>query len=232
MRITIIDDEAEERNKLHQYIERFGREQGQTFEISEYTSGSELLAQYRPVHDILIFDIDMPGISGMEAARAVRKIDEKAAILFVTNIAQYAINGYEVDAVDYIIKPIGYYDFSMRLKKALRWVQRAPERQIVVETVSGVMKLRVSDIYFLESQGHYVTYHTKNGDFRVRGKLKDHEDELKSDHFRRTHKSFVINLMYLDNVLNTDVVVAGQQVPLGRAHRDAVISDFMRYIRG
>lgn len=108
MRITIIDDEAAERNKLHQYIERFGREQGQAFEIAEYTSGSELLAQYRPVHDILIFDIDMPGISGMEAARAVRKVDEKAAILFVTNIAQYAINGYEVDAVDYIIKPIGY----------------------------------------------------------------------------------------------------------------------------
>ena len=141
MLIGIIDDEAQERQRLRGYLEQFGGECSRSFQIREFPSGDHLLADYRPLYDILIFDIDMPGLSGMETARRVRATDPDVVILFVTNIAQYAINGYEVEAVDYIIKPIGYYDFTMKFRRALAKAEKRGGNSIMLDTVEGQKKV-------------------------------------------------------------------------------------------
>lgn len=232
MQVAIVDDDTKMRQQLSEYVRRYAEESGNPMKVECFPSGVELLRGYRQKHDIIILDVDMPGLNGMDTARQLRQVDLQTVILFVTNIAQYAINGYEVDAVDYMIKPVGYYDFSLRFQKAVRRGKMDMGRQLALETAEGITRIAVADILYLESQGHYVIFHTRDREYRVRSNLKNHEEELRNLNFRRTHKSFLINLRHLENVLSNEVVVSGEKVPLGRAHRDAVISDFMQYIRG
>ena len=185
MRIAVVDDEQTMREQLAEYIRRFSGETDHSFEISLFSSADALLQDYRPEYDIIIFDIDMPGTNGLDAARKIRETDGRVTILFVTNMVQYAINGYEVDAVDYVIKPIGYYDFSMKLQKALRRRNRQQDEQLVIDSTEGLLRLPVADILYVEVMGHYLVYHTQERAVRARGSLKDSETLLLRHHFCR-----------------------------------------------
>ncbi len=230
MRIAIVDDEESMREQLQAYIERYAKENAIAAETVLFSSGNALLQDYQPVFDILIFDIDMPGMNGLDTARTIRKTDENTAILFITNIAQYAINGYEVDAVDYIIKPIGYYDFAMKFKKAVKAARRSKSQGLVIETVQGPVSLTCSDILYVEVIAHYLIYHTQNMDYRVRASMKEHENLLKGYDFARCHKSYLINLRHLSSIRTSDVLVEQLSIPLGRAYKTSLMSEYMQYL--
>ena len=232
MRVAIVDDESAEREKLRGYLQCYGTEKHIKMEIDGYENGDRLISEYRTVSDVVIFDIDMPGINGMDAARYIRKRDANVVILFVTNVAQYAINGYEVDAVDYIIKPIGYYDFLMKFQKAVRRLSQRQDHVVVAETLDGIQKMKVSDIRYVEVLAHYLIYHTACGNFKMRGSMKEHETELCAYNFTRVHKSYLVNLACIENIHGSTVTVAGEELPLGRVYRDRVVNEYFRYIRG
>lgn len=230
MRIAIVDDEQTMREQLAEYIERFAGERKLPLEVCSLPSGDALLNGTDRSFDIIIFDIDMPGTSGLDSARRIRETDEKVVILFVTNIAQYAINGYEVDAVDYVIKPVGYYDFAMKFQKAVRRAERNRGTQLVIDTVNGPAVLNTDDVLYVEVMGHYVIYHTAGGEFRVRASMKEHEDALRAYHFARCHKSYLINLKQLKAVNGSEVVAGEYSVPLGRAYKDSLLNEYMKYL--
>ena len=232
MQIAVVDDEQEMRAQLGTYIGRFSEETKQTFTVSQFPSADALLREYRSKFDIIIFDIDMPGTNGMDAARRIRETDSRVTILFVTNMAQYAINGYEVEAVDYIIKPIGYYDFSMKFQKALRRVSVRQDEHIVVESPEGPVRLSVGELQYVEIMGHYLVYHTAKQSVRVRGSMKDSEELLGRQRFCRCHKSYLVNLKHIVNLRPGEVLVGEKSIPLGRAYKDALMAEYMRYLRG
>ena len=93
MKVAIVDDELEMRQIMTDYVKRFGEEAGIELEAVSFESGGQFLECYKMVYDIIIFDIDMPGINGIDTARKLRETDTNVTIIFVTNIAQYAING-------------------------------------------------------------------------------------------------------------------------------------------
>ena len=232
MHIAVVDDDQEMRALLADYIMRFSEEQKKAFELSEYASADALLKDYRAVYDIIIFDIDMPGTNGMDAARKVRETDSRVTILFVTNMAQYAINGYEVEAVDYIIKPIGYYDFSMKFHRAVqKAAQKRPER-LALATTEGTIQVNVSDIQYIEASAHYLVYHLPTGELRVRGSIKEHEAEMARRHFSRVQRSFLVNLAHVEAINVTEVVVAGQRFSFGRSFKESFLADYMKYLGG
>lgn len=202
------------------------------FETSVFSSADELLNNRPGENDILILDIDMPGMNGMDAARAIRSTDQRVVILFITNMAQYAINGYEVDAVDYVIKPIGYYDFVMKLKKALRRMNRLQPEQLAIDSEQGLRRVAVAEILYVEVMGHYLIYHTVADQFRVRGSMKEAESFLLRHHFYRCHKSYLVNLAHVSNIQSGQVSVSGEQLPLGRTFKDSLMSAYLRYLRG
>ena len=230
MRIAIVDDEQAMREQLAEYIKKYADEQHLQPDTCSLPSGDALLQSEDRAFDIIIFDIDMPGTSGLDTARKIRETDENVVILFVTNIAQYAINGYEVDAVDYIIKPVGYYDFAMKFQKAVRRAGRRISDRIVIDTVNGPVGLSTDSIQYVEVMAHYVIYHTAEQTYRVRASMKEHEDALRPYHFARCHKSYLINLKHLKSISSSDVIVDDLSIPLGRAYKDDLLYEYMKYL--
>ena len=135
MRIAVVEDEEICRRELRSCIEEFmgrdGREWG-TPEISEFSDAEAFLSGYRSVYDIVFMDIEMPGMSGMRVAEKLREMDGDVTLVFVTKMAQFAIKGYEVDAFDYILKPVNrqrfFSTFSRILKKRAVSEQGGPWR--------------------------------------------------------------------------------------------------------
>lgn len=236
MRVAIVDDEQAQRDTLKAYLGRFSAESGFRFDVDTFPSGDALLADYHLIYDIILFDVDMPGTNGINTARQVREMDENVTILFITNMAQYAINAFEVEAVDYIIKPIEYYDFAMKFRRAVKRAIRRSNRELTLDTVDGIRRVRVPDVVYVEAYDHYLTYHMKEKStgttkIEVRGNIGEHEALLKPYSFCRVHKSFLINLAHVEVIRTSEVVLDGVALPIGRRYKKDLMEKYMQFMR-
>lgn len=232
MQIAIIDDNRDDRAMVLSLLEKFFKEDGTKGQITEYENAEDFLNQYSYTYDFIIMDIDMPGISGIEAAKQLRKKDATVTLMFVTNMPQYAMEGYDVEAVDYVLKPISYPDFRLKMLKAKRYIERNRDVKITIATASEVIVVNASDIYYVESQLHYRYYHTNKGVYKMRGKLSDVEDILYPCHFARSSKSYIINLAYLERIKGYEAVVAGEALPISRRMKAKLLEAFTKYTGG
>ena len=146
IRVLIAEDDPQCFLQMEQFIRDYSSETGRAFQITRYDNGEDLVEQYRPEFDLLLLDVDMPFMDGMTAAGHIRKMDPEVVIVFVTNLAQYAIQGYSVNALDYILKPLNYFSFSQRLTRCLRYVKKREGGYITVAVKGGTLKLEIGDI--------------------------------------------------------------------------------------
>lgn len=227
-----MDDEQEMRDVLEQHLRRYSREKNLPLETVPFSGRDALLKVYSHDFDFLFLDVDMPGLNGVETARRIRQTGSNVMILFVTNYAQYAINGYEVDAVDYLLKPLTYFDFSLKFSKALRrWMNRE-EQYLIVETSGGVQRLPVSKVLYIEVRKHYLCYCMQSGEVFARGKLNEEVGRLKPYGFCRVHRSFLVNLRYVEKLRATEVIVNGQGIPVGRQYSGELMETYVRFLGG
>lgn len=126
-RIAIVEDQDETRECLNRFVRQYAEEQGVQVEISLITDGSEIAAHYTPGFDIIFMDVEMPRLDGFGAAEAIRAVDAEVVLVFVTNMAQYAIRGYEVGAFDFVVKPVEYLVFAFKFKRVVE-AARTPAR--------------------------------------------------------------------------------------------------------
>ncbi len=122
MKVAVVDDVPRDAQLLVRYLQQFQGEQGISIQIVPFYSSIDFLEEYDGAYDIVFLDIEMPGSDGLTTAREIRNRDDAVAIIFITNMAQYAIRGYEVNAVDFMVKPVGYFNFSQKLAKAIRFL--------------------------------------------------------------------------------------------------------------
>ncbi len=199
IRLTIVDDEESAYEVLRAALGRFEEETGTQFEVRYFRNAVDFLEEYRPA-DIVLMDVEMPLIDGMTAAEKLRRIDPKVALIFITNMAQYAIKGYAVDAIDYVLKPVRYARFSALMKKTLRLIGQKPERELTLKIPSGVRLLYVSAIVYVEISGHLLYFYTETERIETWGTLREFEEELKGDHFVRCNHNCLVNLAYVSGV--------------------------------
>ncbi len=230
MKVAIVDDEIVFRNTLKEYIERFSEEKGIRMEVEEFVSADNLLAVYRTQFDIIVLDIDLPGTNGMEAAKRIRQKDQGVVLFFITNIAQYAINGYDVEAAGYMVKPLEYYDFLLKFSRAAKRAMERGNYEIIIDTVDGQRKVKVSDILYIEIFSHYLIYHLLGGECKGRGKISEQEELLAPYYFCRVHKSFLVNLRYVNTIRYNKLEVGKEWLPIGRNYRDSVMREYMRSV--
>lgn len=160
IRVGLVDDDRGHTQLLRSYLTQYGQEADIRFQVAEFFDGLSFLEDYDGQLDIVFLDIEMPQMDGMTAAKLIRKRDSALAIVFITNIAQYAVQGYEVDAIDFMVKPVGYFNFARKLERALGYLRRRTQRTILLSSEDGVVRLSASDVWYVEKDRDHLVYHT------------------------------------------------------------------------
>ena len=163
IRIGVVEDDPASCQLVLDYLNRYQQENGEQFTVSVFDDGARIVEKYTPVYDILLLDIEMSEMDGMAAARRIRERDDKVVIVFITAAPQYAISGYEVRALSYLLKPLPWFAFSQELKKSIDMVRRNGDDSMLIETGNGQMRLNLADILYLESIRHTIVIHTLDG---------------------------------------------------------------------
>ena len=178
IRVAIVEDDAEVQGVLQEYVRRYTRQYGTEFEVTVFADGVDILEDYRAVYDIIFLDVEMKHLDGMTTAERIRQMDADVILIFITNMAQYAIRGYSVGALDYVLKPVPYFAFSQQLLKAVARLEKRAKHYLTVPVEGGLRRLDTASIYYLESEGHRVHFYTDEGDFSAPGALKAFEEKL------------------------------------------------------
>lgn len=229
LRIAIVEDEEHYISTLKQYLQQYKEENGENIEITVYHDGDEIAAFYRSQFDIILMDIEMKFIDGMTAAEEIRRKDGTVEIIFITNAPQYAIRGYEVGALDYILKPVPYFTFSQKLSRAVSKLKKRERKWVTITVKGGIMRMDVSDIYYIESQGHNLIYHTKEGNLIAAGTMKSVEESMEKLDFVRMNKCYLVNLEHVDGIQDKFAVVHGEQLLISRPRMKQFMQELTRY---
>ena len=232
LQIAIVEDDLCNREQLNEYILRYGTEVGENFRVSCFTCGDDLLKQYDSRFDLVLMDIEMPGADGMQTARRLRQIDDQVVLVFITNMAQYAIQGYTVQALDYILKPLSYLSFRMRFDRALGQIDRQKDAQILLDCHGRQIRLPVRSIFYVEVQQKQLCYHTEQGQYVLRGTLKSAEEALAAFPFAKGNHWYLVNLAHVTEIGVKSLWVGGAELPVSRGCRQELLAAFNRYIGG
>lgn len=233
IRIGVVDDQMESRNLLQSYLARYEHEQGTQFSVEEFTDGSELTAAYRPRFDIIFLDVQMENLDGFATARMIREVDPAVILIFVTNMAQFAIKGYEVDALSYLLKPVPYFAFSQELKRSLERLDRARDDHIVLSVGGEVTRVNLADVVYIESIKHRLVFHTRDGKLSMIGTLKEMSAQLEGRGFCRSNSYLLVNLRYVEGFNDGESRLTGGIVlPVSRARKKLFLEALTGYFGG
>ncbi len=232
IRAAIVEDDARDRASIRECLSYVEKAEGLQFDVSEFSTGPSFLEHYTPDYDIVFMDIEMPGINGMETARELRSMDASVILIFITNLAQYAISGYEVEALDFILKPINKLNFAIKVKRAAARMNRRINESITVKTRGEIRSIRISSIRYVEVNGHYVIYHTLEGDLTEYVTLKEVQSRIDQTVFVLSSRSYLVNLQYVDAVERDTAVVGGDRLQISRPQRKAFLSALSEYMGG
>ena len=208
-RIAIVEDEVSIAETIDGYIRRYAEENGQEVSTVIFGDGMEFIEKFRANFDLVFMDIEMPVLDGMSAIKKLRERCEKSPIIFITCMAQYAVKGYEVDAIGFMVKPVTYFDFQTNFGKAVRAVESARDSNVSFTMKDGVVKFSTDDIKYVEVSGHMITFHTFDRDLETRGSMKEIEKAFDGKNFARCNSCYLVNLKYVSQIEKNIVSIAG-----------------------
>lgn len=232
LRIAMVDDNGEDLQLLQGYLARYQEEKRIRMQVISYTSSLDFIEEYGTGYDVVFLDVEMPGMDGMAAAREIRQRDEAVGIIFITNMAQYAIRGYEVNAIDFMVKPVGYFNFADKFGKAIHFAEKRTEREILLSGEDGIVRLSVSDLRYIEKEKNYLIYHTGKGDFRTRGTMQETKEKLGRSCFSECTTGCLVNLQYVERMGRNTVLIDQTELPVSRRLKKEFTQDFIDYVGG
>ena len=173
IRIAVVEDEELYAEQLQNYISKYAEERKKQIKVTWFQDGEDIVSGYKGEYDIILLDIQMRFMDGMTAAEKIRELDSEVVLMFITNMIQYAVRGYEVDAMDYVVKPVEYFAFLQKLDKAIGRIQKKTEVFLKVPVEDGVKKLNICYDSPPEKVGVFSTEINKKMKqlFTKRGKL-------------------------------------------------------------
>ena len=220
IKIAIVEDEAMYAKQLEEFLHQYEAENHEAFDITIYSDGDQIVNKYKSQFDIILMDVEMKFMDGMSAAEEIRKMHSEVVIIFITNMAQYAIRGYAVDALDYVLKPVSYFAFSQRLNRAIERMKKREAKVIMVNIKGGMVRINIANTLIL---------HTILGDYETTGKMKEMDEKLSGMNFCRGNKGYLINLQHVDRIQDNCAVVKGEELVLSRARKKEFMEALTRY---
>ncbi len=230
IRIALVEDDISHVQKIKEYLDRFRTERGLAFSVRVFNDGEDITENYAPDYDIIFLDIQMRFMDGMSAARLIRKNDPSVTLIFLTSMSGYAIQGYEVDALDYIVKPVSYELFARKLERAIDRLRSDSWYSVLISSREGTVKMPVSRILYIEASSHQMTYHTKNGSFAARGRLDDLEKELAPYGFFRINRGTLVSLTHVSAVRDGCCVIENEMLPISQKKKSAFMEELTKLL--
>ncbi|MFQ7308067.1 MAG: LytR/AlgR family response regulator transcription factor [Mediterraneibacter sp.] len=230
LQLAVCDDERVFRNDLRKILGTELELCGIDYHISEFTSGEELIAGLEKADcQILFLDIEMKGIDGVEAARRLRETKRQMEIVFVTSYADFVFQGYEVRALNYILKPYEPEKIAAVLHTALEALDIEAEKYYVIDQRGGSIRVPLSSVKYFSSERRTVHAVTTEREYTFYEKLSDLETEL-PDTFVRIHNRYLVHLKYLEAVRQNTAVVDGEELPVSRSCKSGLSIAFAKYM--
>ncbi|MBQ7338728.1 MAG: response regulator transcription factor [Clostridia bacterium] len=229
LKIAICDDEQEQIEQLRTLIMQWCAQCGHTADVYPFSSAEAFLFAYEDdrVYDILLLDVEMKALSGIDLAKRIRKEGSHAEIIFVTSHFEFIGEGYEVDALHYLVKPVHAEKLSQVLTRAVEKLSVEPP-SVVISCDGETVKLYESEILFVESFLHYIVIHTCRGEYRIKESISAFEMRL-SDVFYRIHRSYLVSLKNISRISRTSVHIGKTELPLSRGKYDDVNRAFIEH---
>ena len=232
-RVVIIENALAEARYLQGLLERYGKEKGVQWNVSVYLSAHAFWAEYNAAVDLVLLDVELPDVDGIELSRRLRRLDAKVMIMFVTHMVQYAIQGYEVEAQDFILKPVQYEEFALRLEKALHRLRNRIESYFVLSCHGVIRRLDLNDLYYVNVVGRLVVYHMEDRAIQVHGSLKNTERQLEWKGFARCSHRCLVNLCYVREIRRREVILTdGETLRISRGKRNTFLLALADYYGG
>ncbi|MDE6590229.1 MAG: LytTR family DNA-binding domain-containing protein [Oscillospiraceae bacterium] len=219
LRIAIAEDEAICAQKLQEYIQRYAKVHGLETSVAWFSDGMDLVEKYTPTWDIIFLDIQMAHLDGMATARHIRRQDPDVTLVFITNLARYAIQGYEVDASDFILKPLEYDRFRVRMDKLTAQLTRKQGNFVVLPLAEQKIRVAVEDILYAEVADHDLHVVTTKQRYLMRGSLQEMERIVEGQGFSRCSRSYLVNLRRVSGVEKDAVRVGEHTLPISRPRK-------------
>lgn len=230
IKIAVCDDEAAMCEQIGQMTAQVLGQWREPFEMIHYLDPRDLLEDPSYL-DLLFLDIQMPGLNGVELARRLRAQGSDCAIIFVTVLEDHMLDAFEVEAVDYLCKPVDPERLKRTLKRVLkRWKDNA-EKSLFIQTKTWSRNVKVRDIYYCEVINRKIYLHTKSGVIEYYGRLKETEKQLGSS-FIKCHRSYLVNLYHLREYNDGMITLEnGARIPVSRNQQQALMEGMMQYMR-
>ena len=231
LKITIVEDEESAKQKLTSQLERYAKETNNSFKIYSYSLPLKFLEEYKGCMDILFFDIEMPQMDGMKLAEKLREKDSDTTLIFVTNLSQFAIKGYDYQAYSFLVKPVEYELLKKKLDLLMPILERKKnDKKILIHSKNGDALLALNDIMYIEISNHTMTYHLENKTYETNESMKAVVSKLGKENFSLVNQSFLLNLKYVSLVNKDSVFIKAKEFFFSRLRKKEFMEDFVKYV--
>ncbi len=230
--IAIVEDSAEDLTNCLSLLEKYSKEKNATFNIQTFESGDAFLMRFKSQYDFIILDINLSAMNGIDVARKIREKDEEVIIMFSTNLAKYATKGYEVDAIDFVLKPLTYASFYLRLERVMKKINKKQDFFLVVPYEGGFNKVNINSVFYIEVIAHDIIFHMEDGnDITTSGTLKKFEEQLKNHWFIRCNSCYLVNARKIKRVEKLVInLVNDEAIAISHPKKKSFMESFKQYV--
>lgn len=229
LRIAVVEDDKACSDLLKEYIDRFCKQSGEQARVAAFGDGIDIASDYAAEYDIIFLDIVMKHMDGLKTAEYIRKKDKNVIIVFVSSDARFAVNGYSVEALSFMVKPVTYPVFSKEMGRCVEKIKNGRGKYVVLTTENGIDKIAVDKIIYIESQNHKMLINTTEKPYCVYETMKSLEGRLPKDQFSRCNNCYLVNLDFVKGVHGEYALVNGEELKISRSRRKGFIDDISSY---
>lgn len=230
IRVAVVEDDQGCQKTASDYLTRYGIEKNVTWNVKFFNNSAEFAFSYCSSYDLILLDIEMPMMNGLEVARRIRRTDSNVIIVFITNLANYAVQGYEVEALDFIVKPYTYNTFRFRMDRIVSRIEnKSRNSAILINSKDQTYRIEVSSLVYVEVDHHALIYHTQKNQISIRGSMKEAESILIPLGFCKCSQSYLLNLRYVTRVEKDTVYLKDIPIHISRGSKKELIQALAEY---
>ena len=233
IRVAIVEDEKEQAERIRGFVERFAAEKEKKIQVHLYADGDEFVRELNRGFDIALLDIQMKRMSGMQAAGEIRRCDEEMILIFITNLVQYAVQGYSVNAMNFLLKPVSYFTFCDKFMQAVKRLEKRRGALLEIKTDKGfTLRLRPEEIHYVEIVNRRLVIRTDDKDYYCTESMQNLEEKLDPRMFFRCHVAYLVNLEHVRQVMKSSAMVEEREVLVSKYRKKEFLNALTNYMGG